>query len=109
MPQPAALLLAASAILTLTACGPGPNVRSPRSYSAPAAPVVRYPDYNPHAPYGEANATWRPTIASRDGTIVRPVEPASQGDRPAYERAPWTTGAQDDGSAASRNAPAGTF
>lgn len=88
-------------------CGAGPNVRAARSYTAPAAPEVRFPEYNPHAPRGEANATWRPTVASRDGNLVRPFEPSSQGDRPNYEGAPWATGATAGSARAA--APAGTF
>lgn len=86
-------LLAATLAATLAACGQGPNIRSPRSYAAPPAPVVRYPEYNPNSPYGEANATWRPTVANRDGTVVRPFEPSTAAGRPLYEQAPWATGA----------------
>lgn len=97
----AALLLVAT---TLCACASG-NVRSARSYSAPAAPQVRNPIYNPYAPFGEANATWRPPAFNRDGTIVRPVEPSTDAGRPDYEHAAWATGAA--GGRAS--APPGTF
>jgi len=90
--------------LSLAACS-SPNVKSARDYSAPRAPVVRNPLYNPNAPYGEANATWQAPVFNRDGTIVKPVEPATQSERPDYEHAPWATGA-DGGS---RFAPPGTF
>ncbi|HKM63264.1 MAG TPA: hypothetical protein VJY39_12325 [Acidisphaera sp.] len=87
--------------LTLAACG-NPNVRSARGYSAPP---VRNPIYDPFMGYGEANATWMPPVFNRDGTIVKPAEPASQDDRPAYETAPWATGAWGG----ARYAPPGTF
>ena len=91
--------------LSLTACSGGPNVKSAKDYSAPAAPPVRNPLYNPYAAYGEANATWTPPVFNRDGTIMKPTEPASQSDRPNYEFAPWASGA----SGGSSSAPAGTF
>ena len=74
------------------ACSAG-NVKSAKEYSAPAAPPVRNPLYNPYAAYGEANATWQPPVWNRDGTIVKAAEPSSQDDRPPYEFAPWATGA----------------
>lgn len=98
--------LALAGLALLTACGQSPNIRSPRSYSPPPAPEVRYPQYSPYAPYGEANATWRPTAVNRDGTVVRPFEPSTAADRPLYEQAPWATGATAGGT---RAAPAGTF
>src|ERR1700736_2948000 len=76
----------------LAACSSG-NVKSAKDYSAPAAPPVRNPVYNPYAGYGEANAIWQPPVFNRDGTVVKPTEPASQADRPGYEFAPWATGA----------------
>ena len=88
----------------LAACDSG-NIKPTSSYNAPPAPYVRNPVYNPYAAYGEANATWQPPIFNRDGTIVKPAEPASQSDRPAYEFAPWATGA----SGGSPAAPPGTF
>ena len=88
----------------LAACSSG-NLKSARDYSAPAAPLVRHPYYNPYAPYGQANATWTPGIWNLDGTIVQPFDPSVQRDRQPYETAPWSTGA-GGGSAA---APPGTF
>lgn len=88
----------------LVACSSG-NVKSAKDYSAPAAPPVRNPLYNPYAAYGEANATWQPPVFNRDGTVVKPAEPASQADRPGYEFAPWATGA----AGGSKYAPPGTF
>ena len=88
----------------LAACSSG-NVKPARDYTAPAAPPVRNPLYNPYAAYGEANATWRPPVFDRDGTIVKPAEPASQFDRPNYEFAPSATGA----AGGSQFAPPGTF
>jgi hypothetical protein len=91
--------------LGLVACSGGPNIKSAKHYSAPPAPPVRNPLYNPYAAYGEANATWTPPVFNRDGTITKPAEPASQSDRPEYEFAPWATGA----SGGSRFSPPGTF
>ncbi|MEO8715010.1 MAG: hypothetical protein ABI369_08350 [Acetobacteraceae bacterium] len=93
-----------AALIPLTACDNG-NIKPVSSYNAPNAPPVRNPLYNPYAAYGEANATWEPPTYNRDGTIVKPAEPASQSDRPAYEFAPWATGARGG----SANAPFGTF
>ena len=92
------------ALGTLAACDNG-NIRSTKSYNAPKSPTVRDPTYNPYSAYGEANATWAPPTYNRDGTVVKPAEPASQSDRPGYEFAPWATGA----SGGSSNAPVGTF
>jgi hypothetical protein len=91
--------------LGVAACSGGPNIKSAKEYSAPPAPPVRNPLYNPYSAYGEANATWTPPVFNRDGTITKPAEPASQSDRPEYEFAPWATGA----SGGSRFAPPGTF
>ncbi len=91
--------------LSLAACSGGANVKSAKDYNAPPAPPVRNPLYNPYSAYGEANATWTPPVYNRDGTIMKPKEPASQSDRPEYEAAPWATGA----SGGSRYAPPGTF
>jgi hypothetical protein len=90
--------------LVVAACSSG-NVKSASDYSAPPAPPVRNPVYNPYSAYGEANATWQPPVFNRDGTIVKPAEPASQDDRPSYEFAPWATGA----AGGSQYAPPGTF
>jgi hypothetical protein len=95
------LILAA---LALAACAHG-NVKSASDYTVPKAPPVRYPLYNPYSPYGEANATWQPPVFNRDGTVVRPAEPATDADRPPYETAPWATGAFGG----SQFAPPGTF
>lgn len=92
------------AFTTLAACDHG-NIKPVSSYSAPKAPPVRNPSYNPYAAYGEANATWQSPTYNLDGTVVKPAEPASQSDRPAYEFAPWATGA----SGGSTDAPSGTF
>jgi hypothetical protein len=89
----------------LGACTDGPNVTSAKDYTAPAAPPVRNPLYDPYAAYGETNATWTPPVFNRDGTIMKPSEPASQSDRPGYEFAPWASGA----SGGSQTAPPGTF
>ena len=92
------------ALGTLAACDSG-NIKPTTSYNAPKAPAIRNPTYNPYAAYGESNASWSPPTYNRDGTVVKPAEPASQSDRPGYEFAPWATGA----SGGSSNAPFGTF
>ena len=102
IPRSFALFLPAA--LALAACAHG-NVKSASDYNAPTAPPVRYPLYNPYSPYGEANATWQPPVFNRDGTVVRPTEPATDADRPPYETAPWATGA----AGGSQFAPPGTF
>ena len=79
--------------LGLAACGSGGNIKSAKDYDVPHPPVVQHPDYNPHAAYGEARATWRPPALDRDGTIQNPVEPSSQFSRPDYEHASWAAGA----------------
>jgi hypothetical protein len=88
----------------LAACSSG-NVHAPADYDAPPAPVVRHRFYDSYAAYGEANATWRPPVSDRNGTVVKPVEPSTQATRPNYESAPWATGA----AGGSRSAPPGTF
>jgi hypothetical protein len=88
----------------LAACDHG-NIKPASSYSAPSAPSVRNATYNPYSAYGEANATWQPPTYNRDGTVVKPAEPSSQSDRPAYESAPWATGA----GGGSAYTPPGTF
>jgi len=99
-----ALIVLLATLIPLAACDHG-NIKPVSSYNAPKAPPVRNPLYNPYAAYGEANATWQPPTFNRDGTIAKPTEPASQSDRPAYEFAPWATGA----AGGSANAPFGTF
>ena len=91
-------------LLALSACDHG-NVKPVSSYSAPPAPAVRNPTFNPYAAYGDANATWEPPTLNQDGTIVKPTEPSSQADRPPYEFAPWATGAEGG----SQYVPPGTF
>jgi hypothetical protein len=88
----------------LSACSSG-NVKTAADYDAPAAPPVQHPNYDPYAAYGQANATWQPPVADRNGTIVKPHEPSTSLDRPDYEHAPWATGT----GAASSAAPQGTF
>ena len=94
----------ASLAASLAACGGG-NIESARDYGAPAAPSVKHPYYDPYAPYGRANATWTPPVWNRDGTIVKPGDPGVERGRPAYESAPWATGA----AGGSASAPPGTF
>lgn len=97
-------LVAIAAALTLSACGGG-NLKSASDYSAPAAPPVRYPTYNPYATYGTANARWVPPVVNQHGTVVRPNDPAVLSGRPDYEHAEWATGA----GGGDRLAPPGTF
>lgn len=97
-------LLSLSAAALLAACSSG-NIKSATDYSAPAAPPVRNPLYNPYAAYGSENATWAPPVFDRDGTVVKPAEPSTQSGRPDYEAAPWATGA----AGGDRFAPPGTF
>jgi hypothetical protein len=96
------------ALLCLTvplgACSSG-NVRTAGSYNAPPSPAVLHPFYDPYASYGEANAIWRPPVVDRNGTIVKPYEPSTQGTRPDYEHAPFAYGA----AGGSRSSPSGTF
>ena len=92
------------AALALGACSGG-NIRSVSSYTAPAAPTVRHPSYDPFASPGSANATWAPPVVNRNGTIVRPHDPGVRAGRPDDERAPWATGAAGGSTAA----PPGTF
>lgn len=87
-------------LLSLAACDHG-NVQPVSSYRAPPAPAVRNADYDPYQPYAQANAIWRPPVFNRDGLIVKPVEPSSQGSRPDYENAAWVNG--------QGSATAGTF
>lgn len=98
------LLASIGLSLQLAACASG-NVRSPSSYAAVRSPTIVHPDYDPYAAYGEANATWRPPVFDRQGTIVKPSEPSTQASRPDYEHAPWATGA----AGGTQQAPLGTF
>ena len=93
------------ALLALAGCHEAPNVRSASDYDAPAAPPLRHPYYDPYAPYGQANATWTPDVVSRNGTIVKPLDPATSVGRPDYEHSQWATGA----AGGSVDAPPGTF
>jgi hypothetical protein len=99
------LSLAGLLILGLAGCSTPPNVKSAKDYDAPAAPSVKHPLYDPYAAYGQANATWRPPVINRAGTIVRPSDPSVEQGRPDYEHAQWATGA----AGGSTLAPPGTF
>ena len=102
--QPSSFVLFALIAIALPACGSG-NVKSAPDYSAPAAPPVKQPFYDPAASYGSANSTWAAPIYNRAGTIVRPTDPGTDTGRADYEHAEWATGA----AGGSRNAPPGTF
>lgn len=86
------LITAAASLLALAACSHG-NLKSAKDYDVPAPPPILHPAYNPNAAYGEANATWRPPVVDRDGTVQKPAEPSSQMDRPNYEGSSWANGA----------------
>jgi len=91
-------------VLALNACS-GANLKTASDYSAPSAPTVRYPSYNPYSTYGTANATWVPPVVNRHGSVVRPNDPSILSGRPDYEHAEWATGA----AGGDRLAPPGTF
>ena len=93
-----------AAMLALTACSGG-NLKTASDYSAPSAPPVRNPSYNPYSTFGSANATWVPPVVNRHGTVVRPNDPSILSERPDYEHAEWATGA----AGGDRFAPPGTF
>lgn len=99
------LPLAFLTLLGVAACATPPNVKSASDYHAPAAPPVKHTLYDPYAPYGQANATWRPPVIDRAGTIVKPFDPSVEQGRPDYEHADWATGA----AGGSARAPFGTF
>ncbi len=99
------LFVAGLLLLGLAACATPPNVKSASDYDAPKAPPVRHPLYDPYAAYSQANATWRPPVINRAGTLVKPYDPAVEQGRPDYEHAEWATGA----AGGSTPAPAGTF
>jgi uncharacterized lipoprotein len=92
-------------LLGLAACSTPPNVKSASDYDARAAPPVKHPQYDPYAAYGQANATWRPPVINRAGTIVKPSNPSVEQGRPDYEHAGWATGA----AGGHTFAPPGTF
>ncbi len=100
--KPLLPVLLATAVLSGCASG---NLRTPASYNAPAPPPIKNFYYEPYAAYGSSNATWRPPVYDRQGPIVKPAEPASQGNRPNYEGTEWATGAPGG----NRVAPPGTF
>lgn len=94
-----------TALAVLPAACSNANLKSASDYSAPSAPRVKHPYYNPYAAYGEANATSTPPVWDRDGTITRPADPGVDVGRPAYESPPWATGA----AGGRAYAPPGTF
>jgi hypothetical protein len=98
---PPALVICAA---LLSGCASG-NVRSANSYAAVAPPPIKSYYYDPNAAYGSSNATWTPPVVDRQGTITKPSEPSSQGNRPDYENSRWASGAAGNG----KGAPAGTF
>jgi hypothetical protein len=102
--HPKHLVAVLSIAAPLAACSSG-NVRAPDTYARVMPPPVSNPYYDPFPAYGTANATWLPPVYDRNGTIVKPSEPSTQASRPAYENAPWATGA----SGGSEVAPRGTF
>ena len=49
--RPLRFLAPMAVVLVLTACSGG-NLKTASDYSAPSAPPVRYPTYNPYSTYG---------------------------------------------------------
>jgi hypothetical protein len=98
------LLIVSLSTLALAACAHG-NVKTAADYNPPPPPPIQHPNYDPYTAYGQANATWQPTVINRNTTVVKPVEPATEWDRPDYEAPQWATRAQPshDGG------PPGTF
>lgn len=74
-------------MLALSGCAHG-NLRSANDRPL-KPPPVRQAQYDPYASYGSSPAQWSPSVASREGTIVRPNDPVDQGNRPDYEHAKW--------------------
>ena len=101
---PSRFLAATAVTLTLAACSGG-NLKTTSDYSAPSAPTVRHPTYNPYSTYGTANVTWMPPVVNRHATVVRPNDPGVLSGRSDYEHAEWATGA----AGGDRLAPPGTF
>jgi hypothetical protein len=91
--------------LALGACGSGGNLRPVGEYNAPSPPAVRHPAYSPYAAYADEQGNWRPKIFDREGSMVRPQEPATENDRARYEDAPWAI----HSTKALASAPRGTF
>ncbi|WP_336764107.1 hypothetical protein [Asaia sp. VD9] len=67
-----------------------PNVADPGTLHGPAAPYVSNRYNDPYAAYGSTPVIWKPAIATRSGTIVKPTDPVDQAERPDYEHAPWS-------------------
>jgi predicted small lipoprotein YifL len=100
------LLLLVTSALAGCALSP-PNVKPPSAYNALTPPLIKNTFYDPYAAYGSANATWVPPVVDRQGTIVKPADPSTQGHpyRQDYEHSEWATGA----SGGSQLRPPGTF
>ena len=94
--------LLALSLFVLAGCSGGNLGDKPPSLSGPAAPPVLDPLFDPHAPPGSVPAAWVAPVFDRNGTIVRPNDPMTQGLAPAYERAPWIAGGR-------AGQPAGTY
>lgn len=92
-------------VVGLSACGSGGNVRSTTEYTAPSASKLTHPAYSPYAAYGDERENWRPEVANRDGSLVRPQEPATEYDRADYDCVPLSVGS----AGALVTAPPGTF
>lgn len=98
-PLPCTALLLA--LCALAGCDNG-NLKAASAGSAPPAPPVRAPVFDPYAAPGQVPATWTPPVFDREGTVIRPRDPSVEWDFEDYQHAPWLTGR-------SRAAPAGTF
>ena len=94
-------LLALLTGAALAGCDNG-NLKTANAGSAPPAPSVRAPLFDPYATPGQAPATWTPPVFDREGTVVRTRDPSVEWDFEDYQHAPWLT-------ERSRSAPAGTF
>ncbi|MFT8827820.1 hypothetical protein [Acetobacter syzygii] len=79
--------LSAVALLCLGGCAHG-NLHT-GSARPLKPPKVAQALYDPYAPYGSAPVRWSPSVATYDGSIVKPQDPMDQGDRPDYEHAKW--------------------
>ncbi len=88
-------------LLALAGCDNG-NLKAASTGSAPPAPPVRAPSFDPFAAPGQVPATWTPPVFDREGTVTRTRDLSVEWDFEDYQHAPWLTGQ-------SRSTPAGTF
>lgn len=98
-------IIALVGVVSIAGCSSGGNIKTASDYDSPKPPPIRNPTFQAFAPYGQSSAIWHPPVANRDGTIVRPRDPAASWDRPDYEAAEWAKGAAPS----AYEGPAGTF